>query len=55
MKWDWDINLSVYNAYGRRNTWAINFVQDPGDPNLTFAEQTYLFSVIPALTFNFKF
>ncbi len=54
-KWDWDINLSVYNAYGRHNTWAINFVPDANDPNVTYAEQTYLFSIVPALTFNFRF
>ncbi len=54
-KWNWDINFSVYNAYGRHNTWSINFVQDDENPNLTYAEQTYLFSFVPALTFNFKF
>ena len=54
-KWDWDINLSVYNAYGRHNTWSINFVQDAENPNVTYAEHTYLFSILPALTFNFKF
>ncbi len=54
-KWNWDINFSVYNAYGRHNTWSINFVQDSENPNLTYAEQTYLFSFVPALTFNFKF
>jgi len=54
-KWDWDLNLSVYNAYGRHNTWTINFVQDPNDPYSTYAEHTYLFSILPALTFNFNF
>lgn len=54
-KWDWDLNLSIYNAYGRHNTWSINFVQDPNDPYTTYAEHTYLFSILPALTFNFNF
>lgn len=54
-KWHWDLNLSVYNAYGRKNAWAINFVQDEKDPNTTHAEMTYLFPVIPALTWNFHF
>lgn len=54
-KFDWDLNLSIYNAYARHNTWSINFVQDQNDPNVTYAEQTYLFGIIPALTFNFKF
>jgi len=48
-------NLSFYNAYARKNPWVINFVQDPDDPNVTYAEMTYLFSIIPAITFNFKF
>jgi hypothetical protein len=54
-KWHDEVNLSVYNAYNRHNAWAINFVQDPIDPNLTYAEKTYLFSIIPALTYNVKF
>jgi len=48
-------NLSVYNAYNRHNSWSINFVQDSFDPNVTYAEKTYLFSVIPAITYNIKF
>lgn len=51
----WDLVFSVYNAYNRHNTWAINFVQDAENPYVTYAEQTYLFGVIPAITFNFRF
>jgi hypothetical protein len=51
----WDLVFSVYNAYNRHNTWAINFVQDTENPYVTYAEQTYLFGIIPAITFNFKF
>lgn len=54
-KWHYDLNLSVYNAYARKNAWAINFVQDDQNPNITYAEMTYLFPIIPALTFNFYF
>jgi hypothetical protein len=54
-KWGWDLNLSAYNAYARKNAWTINFVQDEDDPDITHAEMTYLFSIIPALTFNFHF
>jgi hypothetical protein len=54
-KWHWDLNLSVYNAYGRKNAWAINFVQEEENPNITHAEMTYLFPVLPALTWNFHF
>jgi len=54
-KWDYNFVVSVYNAYNRHNTWAINFVQDPDDPLTTYAEKTYLFGIIPSFTFNFKF
>lgn len=54
-KWYHEWNFSVYNAYARKNPWVINFVQDPDDSNATYAEMTYLFSIIPAITFNFKF
>ncbi|MCF8390452.1 MAG: TonB-dependent receptor [Bacteroidales bacterium] len=53
--WQGEWNFSVYNAYKRKNTWAINFVQDETDPTITYAEKTYLFSIIPAVTYNFKF
>lgn len=54
-KWQGEWNLSIYNAYNRKNAWAINFVQDEQNPNITYAEKTYLFSILPAITYNFKF
>jgi hypothetical protein len=54
-KWQGEWNLSVYNAYNRHNSWSINFVRDNTHPNEMYAEKTYLFSAIPALTYNFKF
>jgi len=48
-------NLSVYNAYARKNAWVINFVQDEQDPSRTYAEKTYLFSVVPSITYNLYF
>lgn len=54
-KWQSELNLSVYNLYNRHNAWAINFVQDMNDQNITYAEKTYLFAVIPALTYNIRF
>jgi len=53
--WKGEWNLSVYNIYNRHNTWSVNFVQDEASPNMMVAEKTYLFSVIPALTYQFKF
>ena len=54
-KWRNELNFSVYNAYNRHNAWSINFVSDPNDPNITYAEKTYLFSIIPAVTYSIKF
>lgn len=53
--WSGEWNFSVYNAYARKNPWTLNFVQDSEDPNRTYAEMTYLFSIIPAITYNFNF
>jgi len=54
-KWTGEWNFSVYNAYGRKNVWAINFVQNEKNPDELQAQKTYLFSVVPAITYNFKF
>nr|WP_321405338.1 TonB-dependent receptor [uncultured Carboxylicivirga sp.] len=54
-KWQGEWVFSVYNAYGRKNAWTINFVRDEDDPNITKAQKTYLFSFIPSVTYNFKF
>lgn len=48
-------NLSVYNLYNRHNAWSINFEQDPNRPDQIYAEKTYLFSILPTITFNVKF
>ncbi|HKJ43245.1 MAG TPA: hypothetical protein VKA27_14205, partial [Sunxiuqinia sp.] len=53
--WNGEWVFSVYNAYNRKNTWAMNFLQEKANPNVTYAEKTYLFPVIPAVTYNFKF
>ncbi len=54
-KWEGELNVSVYNVYGRKNPWAINFVTDKLNPNVTYAEKTYLFTYLPSITYNFKF
>lgn len=54
-KWNGEWNFSLYNAYGQKNIWALNFVQDTKDPNTSYAEKTYLFTFIPSVTYNFKF
>lgn len=54
-KWKGEWNLAVYNAYYRKNPWVINFVSDPDNGDITYAEMTYLFGILPAISYNFKF
>jgi len=50
---EWD--FSVYNVYDRHNAYAIQFQQDPNNMSQTEAVKTWLFGVIPSITYNFKF
>lgn len=66
-RWQSSWSFSVYNAYARKNAFAITFEHvvnnDPDydredGPVITKeakAVKTYLFSIIPAVTYNFKF
>ncbi len=53
--WHGEWNFSIYNVYNRHNAWAINFVPDEDNQNMIHAEKTYLFPIIPSVTYNFKF
>lgn len=48
------LNISIYNVYARKNPFSINFVRNntTGNPE---AQMTWLFSIIPAVTWNFQF
>jgi hypothetical protein len=48
-------NFSVYNVYARRNAYSIYFRPNPVNPTQMQAIRLSLFSVIPSVTFNFKF
>ena len=52
-RWRGEWNASIYNVYGRHNTWAVMFT--PGENNTIQTERMYLFSVIPSISYNFKF
>ncbi len=49
------LNFSVYNVYGNRNAFAINFRESESDPTQTEAVRLSLFPVVPSITYNFKF
>jgi hypothetical protein len=48
-------NISIYNVYGRKNAYSIDFQPDPNDPRKTQAVRTSLFRFVPSVTYNFKF
>jgi hypothetical protein len=54
-KFESSLNFSIYNAYGRKNAYSIDFEEDENDPTRTVAIKTYLFTYIPSITYNFKF
>ena len=54
-KFESSLNFSLYNAYGRKNAYAIDFEEDENDPSRTVAVKTYLFTYIPSITYNLKF
>jgi hypothetical protein len=48
-------SFGLYNVYNRQNAFAIDFEDDPDDPNRTQAVRTTLFGIIPSVSWNFKF
>ena len=50
-----ELNLGIFNAYGRKNAYSISFRQTDKDSAVTEAVKLYLFSVIPSVTWNFRF
>lgn len=48
-------NFSLYNAYNRKNAYAINFRDNELEIYKTEAVQTSLFGIIPSITWNFNF
>jgi hypothetical protein len=50
-----ELNFGLFNAYGRKNAYSILFRTKEGDPSKTEAVKLYLFSVIPSITWNFRF
>ncbi|MCX6237990.1 MAG: TonB-dependent receptor, partial [Bacteroidia bacterium] len=50
-----ELNFGVFNAYGRKNAYSILFRTKESDPSKTEAVKLYLFSVIPSVTWNFRF
>lgn len=55
-KWKSSIVLSVYNAYARKNTFAVYFQSDKSMPiNTQAIRYSVVGTIIPAITYNFTF
>ncbi len=48
-------SLSLYNVYARENAYAIYFRVNEDNPRYTEALKLSLFSIVPSITYNFKF
>jgi len=54
-KWQSFWNFSIYNVYARKNAYSITFQTKEDAPWITEAVKLYLFSIVPTVTYNFKF
>lgn len=50
-----ELSFGLYNAYGRQNAYMYNFKQNKEDPKKSEVYKIYLFSIIPSISWNFKF
>ncbi|MDR2954135.1 MAG: TonB-dependent receptor [Prevotella sp.] len=50
-----ELAFSIYNAYGRKNPYMYGFRQNKYNDNISESYMIYLFSVIPSISWNFKF
>ena len=50
-----ELSFSLYNAYGRKNAYTINFREAENDPSRTEVVRTTLFQFLPSVSYNFKF
>jgi hypothetical protein len=48
-------NFSLYNVYARENAYSISFRESENNPYVNEAVRLALFSIIPSITWNFKF
>ncbi|MDR1332103.1 MAG: TonB-dependent receptor [Tannerella sp.] len=53
-RWKSEWNVSLFNAYNKKNPWIITYLQD-ADSGLPYAEMMYLFGIVPSITYNFRF
>jgi hypothetical protein len=54
-KFESELAFSLYNAYGRRNAYMVQFKTNEDDPGKTSAYRYALFTYVPSISWNFKF
>lgn len=54
-KFESELAFSLYNAYGRRNAYMIQFRTNDDDPSQTSAYRYALFTYVSSVSWNFKF
>lgn len=55
-QWEGSWTFSIYNVYARRNAFSWSFQEDEDNPDqLRVSQLSILGSVLPAVTYNFKF
>ena len=55
-RWQAEWVFSIYNVYGRRNAYSINFRQNEDNPSITEAYRlSILGTMLPSVGYNFKF
>lgn len=50
-----ELAFGLYNAYGRKNAYMFGFRQNKNNMNISESYKIYLFSVVPSISWNFKF
>jgi len=53
-RWQSDVNLSIYNAYNRKNAYSITFQESETNLGSTEALKLSLFGIVPSITWNFR-
>ena len=59
-RFEHSLNFSVYNVYRKQNPFSILWVTENTDLDIPLnsqvvAKKTYLFDIVPAITYNFNF
>lgn len=54
-KYTSELSFGLYNAYGRKNPYMYDLRQNTDNPDVSESYMIYLFSVIPSISWNFKF